>query len=87
MLALEEKILYLEKILNLPVESYADSFRTDILFFFDEFNISNPMFSFLDKLNTYNEIQDWITLLTSKIVLRFDEENEHIGDFIYEYLN
>lgn len=85
MLTFEEKLSYLENSLNKIEESHADSFRTDILFFFDEFNTENPLLQFLNNLNTFEEIENWITKLTSRIVLKFDEEVEQLSDFIYEY--
>lgn len=85
MLSLTDKIYYLENYLNKSQDNYADSFKTDILFFFDEFEEINSRLSFLNNLNTYNEIEDWVNRLTSKIVLKFDEESEQINDFILNY--
>lgn len=85
MLSLTDKIYYLENYLNKSQDNYADSFKTDILFFFDEFEETNSRLSFLNNLNTYNEIEDWVNRLTSKIVLKFDEKSEQINDFILNY--
>ena len=60
MLILKDKIMYFEISLNRKEENYADSFRSDILNFFDEFNLENPLLKFLDKLESLNEIEDWI---------------------------
>jgi len=35
---------------------------------------------------TFEEIENWITKLTSRIVLKFDEESERINDFIADYV-
>lgn len=83
MLSFEEKISYLQQSLNKIEENYADSFRTDILFFFDDFNVKNSKFQFLNKLHSFNEIERWITKLTSRIVMKEDdlEVNEIISDY------
>jgi hypothetical protein len=83
MLSFEEKVSYLQHRLNTIEESYADSFRTDILFFFGDFNIENSKFQFLNKLHSFNEIEHWITKLTSRIVMKEDEfeVNEIISDY------
>ncbi len=83
MLSFEEKISYLQQSLNKIEENYADSFRTDILFFFDDFNVKNSKFQFLNKLHSCNEIESWITKLTSRIVMKEDdlEVNEIISDY------
>lgn len=83
---LEGKIMILEEYLNKPIENHADSFRTDILFFIDEFNISNSALNFLNKLETKKEIENWVDKLTSRIVLKFEKENEQIGDYIFDYM-
>ena len=68
-------------------ENYRDSFKTDIYLFFNEdFTKENPLFGFLDSLNEKSDIESWVDLVTSQIVLKFDEEVETIGDFIGEYL-
>lgn len=86
MLTLKEKISCLEEILTKPIENYSDSFKTDILFYFDEFNIANPMLSFLNKITTREEIVIWLDKLTSRIVLKYDDDYEQINDFIYDYI-
>ena len=42
--------------------------------------------SFLNNFKTYIEIEDWVDKLTSRIVLKFEEENEQLQDFIYDYI-
>ena len=81
-----KKITHLEKILNQPEENYADSFKANIIEYFDSFEIENKEFSFLSLIDTYGEIENWITKLTSRIVLKFDEESESINDFIADYV-
>jgi len=84
MLSFNEKIIYLEKSLSKTEENYADSFRTDILIFFCEFNIENRLFVFLREINTFIEIENWISKLTSRIVMKEDEMevNEIINDYL-----
>lgn len=83
MLSLKEKISYLEHSLNKTEENYADSFRTDILFFFDDFNAKNTKFQFLNNLHSFNEIESWITKLTSRIVIK--EDDLEVNEIIYDY--
>jgi hypothetical protein len=72
--------------LNKTEENYADSFKTDIYLFFNDFNTSNPLFKFLESLNSFDDIESWINKLCSRIVLKFDSEAEQINDLIYDYL-
>lgn len=88
MLSLLEKIEILKGYLQDIKQNYADSFKTDILFFFDEFkNIQNIDFNFLNELNSKEEIHLLIDNLTSKIVLKFNEDEEQLSDFIFYELN
>lgn len=86
MLSLTDKIAYLENYLNSIQDNYADSFKTDILFFFDEFNDRNQQLGFLNKLESFVEIENWVDRLTSRIVLKFDEDTEQLNDFMTDYL-
>jgi hypothetical protein len=86
MLSLPQKITHLENYLSLPSENYADGFKTDILFFIDEFDESNSLLSFLHDLENFEAIETWVGQLTSRIVMKFDEESEDIHDFIYDYI-
>lgn len=83
MLSFEEKISYLQHSLNKVGENYADSFKTDILFFFDDFNTENTKLQFLNTIQSINEIEHWIIKLTSRIVMKEDdlEVNEIISDY------
>ena len=84
MLTFQEKISYFENSLNKTEENYADSFRTDIQIFFDKFNVENKLLFFLKEIKTFIEIENWISKLTSRIVMREDEMevNEIINDYL-----
>ena len=86
MLSLDEKIQYLENYLTMPTKNYADTFKEDIVMFLDDFTNKNELLFFLNKLNSFEEIENWSDNLCSKIVLKFDYEAEHINDFIYDYI-
>jgi hypothetical protein len=83
MLTFQEKIRLLENSLNKIDENYADSFRTEIIYFIDKFNSENQLLYFLKNLNTNYEIENWISKLTSRIVMKEDEleVNEIINDY------
>jgi hypothetical protein len=82
-----EKIVYLEKLLNQSEENYADTFKADIIMFFDDnFSEENSQLLFLDNLNSKQEIENWIEKLTSRFVMKFDSGFETETDFIYDYL-
>ena len=86
MLSLDEKIIYLENYLTMPNKNYADTFKEDIVMFLDDFTNKNELLFFLNKLNSYLEIENWADNLCSRIVLKFDYEVDHINDFIDDYL-
>ena len=82
-----EKIECLEQFLNQPEENYADSFKADIIMFFDDdFSKENSQLLFLGNLNSKRDIKNWIDKLTSRFVMKFDSEFETENDFIYDYL-
>ena len=85
MLSLDEKISILENYLNKIKDNYAESFKTDIAFYLGDFNNDNNNFIFLNKLSSKVEIENCVDKLTSRIVLKFDKENEQLSDFIYDY--
>lgn len=90
MLSFNEKIELLKNYLEDIKDNYADSFKTDILFYFDEFenpDESDPKFIFLRQLNSKEEIHRWVDNLTSKIVLKYDEDEMGLADFIYYEVN
>ncbi|WP_427871752.1 hypothetical protein [Flavobacterium sp. MMS24-S5] len=86
MISLAEKINYLERYLTQSNKNYADSFKEDIVLFIDNFTDKNKLLLFLNKLNSEKEIEEWVENLCSKIVLKFDSEDEQINDFIYDYI-
>lgn len=86
MMHLKEKIKILESVL-LQKNNYADSFKADIVMYFDDdFTVTNKQFHFLNLLQSQKEIQNWVDILTSRFVMKFDSESETENDFIYNYL-
>ncbi|MCC5946214.1 MAG: hypothetical protein JJT94_14885 [Bernardetiaceae bacterium] len=81
-----EKISYLEEYLDRDIESYADTFKGDILNYLGNFEIENPNFKFLSNLSSKAEIQAWVSKLSSRIILKHDEEFEQLSDFIFDYI-
>ncbi|MAO63444.1 MAG: hypothetical protein CL666_00435 [Balneola sp.] len=82
-----EKIQTLASCLNGEPQNYRDSFKPDLcLFFNDDFSLENPCMDFLHPFETTSDIEEWVALVTSHIVLKFDEEVESLGDFVGEYL-
>jgi hypothetical protein len=86
MITKAEKIAHLETCLCDVGESYADSFKTDIVIVLGEFSPSNPMLDFLDGLTSQEQITEWVNRLTSRIVMKFDEDSEQLGEFIQDYV-
>lgn len=83
----KEKIKTLKTYLYETGDNYRDSFKTNIcLFFNDDFTIENPVLNFLKDFDNRSEIKEWVNLVTSQIVLKFDEEYEEIGNFIGEFV-
>ncbi|KUJ63216.1 hypothetical protein AR687_03405 [Flavobacteriaceae bacterium CRH] len=70
MLSLNEKIQHLEKHLSQPNENYADSFKEDIIMFLDDFTDQNKLLNFLTNLNSFEEIENWVDNLCSRIVFK-----------------
>lgn len=87
MLSFEEKTSILENYLLQINENYADSFKTDIALFLGEFETQNVNLNFLNNISSIEEIENWVDKLTSKIVLKFNEDEEQLSDFIYYALN
>ena len=83
---LNQKISFLKKYLNIKVSPYTDEIKSDICFFIGEFEESNPILKFLEKLDSLDAIEYWVDTLVSLIVLKFDEEYEKIDDFIYDQM-
>lgn len=91
MLSINFKIEILKKhLLDIKDANYADSFKTDILFYFNEFiDIKNSdiRLNFLQNLNSEEDIHDWIDRLTSKIVMKYNKDEMELSDFIYYSTN
>ena len=84
---LASKIAFLEGYLALPQENYADSFKSDVIVYFeDDFSVSNAQLEFLETMTSEKEIEDWVDRLLSRFVMKFDGEFESEGDFIDDYL-
>ena len=86
MLTFEEKIIYLENSSNKTEGNYYDNFKEDIVFYFDEFTTKNERLIFLNNFVSFTEIDNWVEKISSRIVLKFDEECEQINDFIYDFI-
>ncbi|OAB31468.1 hypothetical protein SAMN05444395_101537 [Flavobacterium fryxellicola] len=86
-MTLSKKIEHLEQVLNQPAENFANSFKSDIILFFDDnFSENNTQLFFLNDLNSKEEIQSWVEILTSRFVMKFEAEFEAENDFINDYL-
>lgn len=86
MLKNEDKIEVLKAYLSDSKDSYADSFKTDILFYFDGLDSikeNNTKLNFLKNLKSKQDIHNWVDNLTSKIVMKYNEEEEQLSDFIF----
>lgn len=86
MLTFEEKIIYLENSLNKTEGNYYANFKEDIVIYFDEFTTKNERLIFLNNFVSFTEIDNWVEKISSRIVLKFDEECEQINDFIYDFI-
>uniref|UniRef100_UPI001ED97D20 hypothetical protein n=1 Tax=Flavobacterium sp. UGB4466 TaxID=2730889 RepID=UPI001ED97D20 len=84
MLSFNKKVRHLESYLLQAHENYADSFKEDIVMFIDDFSDQNELLSFLNNIDSFEEIENWVDKLCSRIVLKFDSEGEEINDFIYD---
>ena len=83
MLTFNEKLTLLENYLSEIKDNYSDSFKTDILFYLEDFETTNKKLNFLKELNSDNEIYNWVDNLTSKIVMKYNENEDQLSDFIY----
>jgi hypothetical protein len=84
MLTILDKIEYLKEQLDSVSNNYADSFKTDILFFIGDFNKQNKLLSFLNQLYSKVEITKWIDKLTSRIVMK--EDDYEVNEIIFDYI-
>ena len=88
MLNFAEKIEILKEYLSEIKDNYADSFKTDIMLYFNDFeDVNSEDFKFLSELKSKEDIYKWIDKLTSKIVMKFNEDEEQLSDFIFYALN
>lgn len=87
MLTHQQKISVLQSILNDVVEGYAEGFKTDVLFYFGDFEMGDVKLDFLKGLQDEVEIKARVELLLSQIVLKFNEEEDSLGDFIFHELS
>lgn len=88
MLELSDKINILKDYLDEISDTHVDSFKTDIVFYFNDFEDEQSCdFQFLNRLNSKEEIHSVIDHLISKIALKFDENEEQLSDFIFYALN
>jgi hypothetical protein len=85
MITKAEKIAHLETCLR-EGGSYADSFKADIAIVLGDFDTTNTHLDFLDGLMSKEQISEWVNRLTSRIVMKFDEESEQLGEFVYDYI-
>jgi hypothetical protein len=84
MLSKKDKIKMLDKILDVNDGCYADSFKTDLLFRLGDLEIENENLNFLNHLKTKSEIENWVNKITSRIVMR--EDDETVENIIDDYL-
>lgn len=82
----QEKVTCLKEYLEMQVETFADSFKGEIAIYLGGFDVANPNLTFLNSLSTEQEIHDLIDRLTSRIVMKYDEEVESLGDFVFYWL-
>ena len=79
MLSLGDKITILENYLSQNEDNYADSFKADISMFLGDFETKNSNLTFLKNLSSKEEIENWVNKLTSRIVLKFNEDEDNSG--------
>lgn len=82
MITFTEKIQTLKSCLETTDNSYADSFKADMLCYFKEFSPADPKLDFLQDLDFEEEIVGWVNRLTSLMMMKFEEEEE--GEFVWE---
>ncbi|MEY5040579.1 MAG: hypothetical protein RLZZ414_104 [Bacteroidota bacterium] len=87
MLTHYQKISILQSILKDVGKGYSESFKTDVLFYFGDFEVGDVKLDFLKGLQVEVEIKARVELLLSQIVLKFNEEEDSLGDFIFYELS
>ncbi len=86
-MTLAKKTKILENYLSESPTNFRDTFKTDIYLFFNEdFTTENPLLNFLDVFESKEDILSWVDKVTSQIVLKFDENEEELGDFIWDHI-
>lgn len=81
-------MLYLEKLLNQDNGSYADSFKSEIMLYFEGLRNNDGSYEFvefIDKCLNNEDVEKWLSNLLSQIVLKFDSEQEQLFEFIHEF--
>ena len=66
-----------DKIIDLSLASDFNDFE----------DVNSEDFKFLSELKSKEDIYKWIDKLTSKIVMKFNEDEEQLSDFIFYTLN
>lgn len=90
MLTFSTKIKLLEAYLLDIGTSYSDEFKIDILFYFDCFKQAQPddiRYKFLANLHTKTDICSWVDNLISRIIIKYNEDEEQLSDFIFLQIN
>jgi hypothetical protein len=80
MLSESDKITILEKYLSIKEDCYNDTMKDEIYFYFFE---REKEFTFLEKLNTKNEIESEVEFLVSKMIIH--EHEDGLDNIIQEY--
>ncbi len=81
MITFTEKIQTLKSCLETTDNSYADSFKADMLCYFKEFSPADPKLDFLHDLDFEEEIFGWVNRLTSLMVSKLKAEDEALSEF------
>ncbi|QIW10580.1 hypothetical protein [Francisella sp. LA112445] len=79
MLNFQKKLKIFLDILSQNRESYADSFNDDIYIISENYD-----YLFLEKLNSEEEIKNWINKLKSRIVM--SEDDALLEDIVDDYI-
>jgi hypothetical protein len=75
------------KLLNQEEDSYGDSFNFDILNFLslEDVKTKNVYNDFFTSFETLTEIEKWLDLVKSKIVMH--EQEDEVNNIIFEYVD
>jgi hypothetical protein len=80
MLSFDKKINHLKQYLAIKNDNYGDKMKDEIFDYFD--NIAD--FSFLDNLNSVQDIENKIELIVSKMIL--NEHQDGLKNIIQNYI-